>query len=79
MFYISTEGNLMAAEVNERGAALEVGQPRALLGNMPVSSVPSMYDVAPGGQRFLLVYYVEPAAASEPLTLVQNWTALLKK
>jgi hypothetical protein len=36
------------------------------------------YDVSPDGQRILAVMPDEQAA-SEPLTLVQNWTAALKK
>jgi hypothetical protein len=36
------------------------------------------YDVALDGQRFLIVTASEQSKP-EPLTLVQNWTAALKK
>jgi hypothetical protein len=36
-----------------------------------------MYDVTPDGQRFLINRIVEQAV--QPITLVVNWPALLKK
>ena len=74
LFYVSGEGQMMAADLAARGAALEVGRVRALFGNLPGSS----YDVTPDGQRFLVVMPPEQSGP-EPLTLVQNWAAGLKK
>jgi hypothetical protein len=68
----------MAAEVTLKTGSIEVGQVRPL--GIPIAGVggPIHYDVSPDGQRFLVV--TEPErGASPPLTLVQNWTALLKK
>jgi hypothetical protein len=43
---------------------------------LPIGGIP--YDVSLDGQRILAV--TEPErTASPPLTLVENWTALLKK
>jgi hypothetical protein len=67
----------MAAEVAVKGGAVEVGQVRALFG--PITTWGSgRYDVSADGQRFLIVPVPE-AKSSEPLTLIQNWTAGLKK
>jgi len=78
IFYAGPDGKLMAAEVTLKTGSIEVGQVRPL--GIPIAGVggPIHYDVSPDGQRFLVV--TEPErGASPPLTLVQNWTALLKK
>jgi hypothetical protein len=78
IFYAGLDGKLMAAEVTLKTGSIEVGQARPL--GVPVSFFggPIQYDVSPDGQRFLVV--AEPErTASPPLTLVQNWTAALKK
>ena len=56
-----------------QGGAVEVGQARALFG--PVTE--NLYDVSADGQRFLIPD--SPDTNPEPLTLIQNWTAGLKK
>jgi Tol biopolymer transport system component len=77
IFYIGLDGRLMAAEVKANTVSLEVGRVEPLFGGLPVATGSMPYDVASGGQRFLIVFQVEQPAA--PLTLVQNWTAGLKK
>ncbi len=67
----------MAAEVSIKGAEAEIGAVRPLFGPMPSGNL-YQYDVSADGQRILAVMPDEQAA-SEPLTLVQNWTAALKK
>jgi serine/threonine protein kinase/Tol biopolymer transport system component len=77
IFYSGLDRRLMAAEVAVKGGAVEVGQVRALFG--PITTWGSgRYDVSADGQRFLIVPVPE-AKSSEPLTLIQNWTAGLKK
>jgi Tol biopolymer transport system component len=78
VFYIALDGRLMAAEVNVQGASLEVGRVETLFGGLPGGVGPMPYDVAPGGQRFLVDVQTEQPIP-QPLTLVQNWTAGLKK
>jgi hypothetical protein len=69
----------MAAEVFSSGGILEVGQVRPLFGATPnVTEGYPLYDVSADGQHFLLRIYPEQKSG-EPLTLVQNWTAGLKK
>jgi eukaryotic-like serine/threonine-protein kinase len=79
IYYMGPDGRLMAAAVTAQGGTLEVGQVRPLFsptgvmqGNIPV------YDVSADGQRFLLRSFPEEKSG-EPLTLVQNWAASLKK
>jgi len=75
IFYITVGPRLMAAEVAVKGDTVEVGQVRTLFG--PLSTLES-YDVSADGQRFLITYSPEKTSA-EPLTLIQNWAAGLKK
>jgi hypothetical protein len=77
IFYAGLDGKLMAAEVTLKAGSVEVGQVRPLGIPVPLGRGYT-YDVSLDGQRFLVV--AEPGrSASPPLTLVENWTALLKK
>ena len=76
IFFATTDGQLMAAEVAARNGTLEVGQVQKLFDGI-VTSRGTLYDVSPDGQKFLVVDDGTTAAA-RPLTLVQNWTALLR-
>jgi Tol biopolymer transport system component len=79
IFYLTTDNKLMAAEVNAQGTALKVGAVRALFEFRPASVTAAYpYDVTTDGQRFLINPAVEQSA-SAPITLVQNWTAGVKK
>jgi Tol biopolymer transport system component len=78
VFYIGLDGRLMAADVKASGASLEVGRIEPLFAGLQVGTGPIPYDVAPGGQRFLINSAIEQTSA-QPLTLVQNWAAGLKK
>jgi serine/threonine protein kinase len=72
IFYIGLNDRLMAAEVSTKAGGLEVGTIRQL--NIPAG----LFDVSADGQRFLVAAPREQQS-SAPLTLVENWTALLKK
>jgi len=77
IFYAGLSGMLMAAEVSAKGASIEVGAVRPL--RIPVMpDRPHLYDVSADGQRFLVALPQEQKS-SAPLTVVQNWTALLKR
>ncbi|MGA2606851.1 MAG: hypothetical protein ABSH01_05265 [Terriglobia bacterium] len=81
LFYLSLGGKLMAVDVTE-GPIFKAGSPKPLF-QLPVTS---MYDNAalnvfrgdttPDGKRFLID---TAKTSSEPLTVVLNWTAELKK
>jgi Tol biopolymer transport system component/predicted Ser/Thr protein kinase len=77
IFYAAPNGTLMAAEVSTKGPSIKVGAIRSL--NIPViTTLLYLYDVSSDGQRFLVAAPREQTS-SAPLTLVQNWSALLKK
>ena len=87
LFYVAPDNRMMAApiQVAADGRTLSPGAPVALFasrlttGNTGIGGFASraQYAVAPDG-RFLLNVSADDAAAS-PITIVQNWTALLKK
>jgi Tol biopolymer transport system component len=78
LFYIGLDQKLMAAEVGAKGGTFENGPVSALFGPL-ISGRGFLYDVAADGQRFLAVVPPEQGTNAEPLTVVQNWTAGLKK
>ena len=81
---MTLDGQLMAAEVAIKGATLEVGAVRPLfsLGNALADEGSAFrqtaFDVSADGQRFLMLASPEQKSV-EPLTLIQNWAAGLKK
>jgi Tol biopolymer transport system component len=84
IFYIGPDRRLMAAEVNSKGDTIEAGQVRPLgifaarAGTGTGVFLGYQYDVSPDGQRFLVMAAPEQNIVP-PLTLVQSWTAGLKK
>jgi Tol biopolymer transport system component len=85
IFYVDPNSKLMAAEIIHKNESLEVGRVRQVLGGMYFQRG-YKYDVALDGKR-LLAHVIqgalqptrEPRILSEPLTLISNWPALLKK
>jgi len=77
IFYVGLDGKLMAAEVTLKASNIEVGQVKPLGIAVPtIRAIP--YDVSLDGQRILA--FTEPKHTSSALlTLLQNWTAILKK
>ena len=70
-------GRLMAAAVSASGENFEVGEVKQLFA-LPRVGRRFSCDASPDGHRFLAVT-ARPEAGSEPLTLVQNWPALMKR
>jgi WD40 repeat protein len=77
IFYLSLDLRLMAAEVSVRGNTFEVGQVYPLFGPAPINRG-YLYDVSADGQKFLLALQPEQTI-SEPLTLMENWSAGLRR
>lgn len=78
MFFMTLDNALMAVNVPESGVGPELGTPHPLF---PTNAVPVFvgpYCVSADGQRFLINTRTAESA-SQPLTLVTNWTADLKK
>ena len=63
---------MMAAEVDGRGNNFAARKEQALF-KLPEGF--GWYDVAPDGKRFVMT--TQKVNPNMPLTLVQNWTALL--
>jgi Tol biopolymer transport system component len=82
LFYIAADMKLMAVPIAlpSNGQTLEVGVPVPLFRTRIVGvDLPrAQYAVSPDGQRFLINVIADEATAS-PITIVQNWTAALKK
>lgn len=78
LFYLSFDGTMMSVGVGA-GARPDIGTPKALFKTRlsPAGNV-DQYAVTADGQRFIVM---EPMADAplESLTLVTNWTTLLKK
>lgn len=71
----------MAVDIKLGPSSVELGTPRPVFASR-LSTGPALfgarvYDVAPGARRFIALDVGE--TVSEPLTLVANWTADLKK
>lgn len=73
IFYRSGR-KLMAVRLNVKGATVQVGEARQVIGPLSIMG----YDVTSDGQR-VLVMTRNRRLASQPLTVVQNWSATLKK
>ena len=72
---------IMAAGIGISGAGVQVETPHQLFAIpfAPGDSITFPYDVTADGQRFLVVRPANAQPGSEPLTVVLNWRAGLKK
>jgi len=73
LYYISSDGKVMAAEL-AAGGLFQAGIPRPLF---QASGIPPQWSVQAGGKRFLFAVPVEQTQA--PFRVVLNWTAALRK
>jgi hypothetical protein len=77
LFYMSPDYNLMAVAMKLGADEIEASAPRELF-RLPVSYIfATPYEASRDGQRFLVL--TNPEGASESMTLIVNWPALLKK
>jgi hypothetical protein len=65
---------MMAAEVDESGQSFKARKAQPLF--RTARTTRTQYDVTPDGKRFVIITQ-DPINPKLPLTLVQNWTALL--
>ena len=77
LFYISPRIELMAVDVNLEDS-LEIGIPERLFNIRYPLNNDYPFQVMPDGESFLVNQFDEAGAAA-PMTLVQNWTALLQE
>jgi serine/threonine protein kinase len=78
IFYTGRDDQLMTADVRIGGQTVEVGAVHAGFGKVP-SAGGYLYDISPDGQRVLAALPAERPKTAAPITLVENWTAALKK
>jgi len=76
IYYVSRQGEVMAAEVAVRSGTLEVGKVQKLFGGLDTTRAYPYVPTA-DGQKFIVASAL--SASAQPLTLVQNWMALLRK
>jgi eukaryotic-like serine/threonine-protein kinase len=77
LFYLAPDNRLTAATVNGEGSGFEIGIAHTLFETRTLVNSRYMYDASPDGQRFLINTRVEQV--SQPITLVVNWLALLRR
>ena len=77
MFYLGLDGAMMAAEIRAGEDSLQVGAVRRLF-RVPTATTPGVrFDVFPDGQSFVLNRSLL-SSEDVPVTLLLNWTSLLK-
>ena len=69
---------LLSAEVDGRGTEFAVGRVRRLFDLRPRTDQRSVYAVSTDGER-VLVNSVDTGGPPEPVTLLVNWPATVKK
>jgi Tol biopolymer transport system component len=75
VFYLGRDNRLVATPVQIESDRVTLGQPVALFEARPVGTR-YPYDVAPGGERFL-INTLGGSSAVTAVTVVQNWTRLV--
>jgi serine/threonine protein kinase/Tol biopolymer transport system component len=81
LFYVAADRTVMAVPV-KTGAKFEAGTPKPLFGPLrPVAGTPYQFYYQPtaDGQRFLVNEPAEEEGGAQPVTVVLNWQAGLKK
>jgi eukaryotic-like serine/threonine-protein kinase len=77
IFFSTGDGKIMAVD-GKTGVAFEAGDPKPLFTTRLRRSLAREYEVTPDGQRFLVTVAPSDEIAA-PITLVQNWSAALKR
>jgi Tol biopolymer transport system component len=78
LFFLDAANNIMAVDVDASGSAVRLGVPHALFSAVGVRRGSGAYDVTADGKKFL-INSGDVKESGEPMTLVLNWMADLKK
>ncbi len=79
LFYLALDGTLMAVDIAAAANEIVASSPRPLFKiEATISNAVDPYAVAPDGQRFLVANYPK-GTLGQPIKVILNWTALLKK
>jgi eukaryotic-like serine/threonine-protein kinase len=76
LFFFDLGQSILAVPVKEAGTALEFGAPQTVIKNWTVLTTP-FYSVSPDGKRLLMERVSQQV--NQPLTVITNFTAGLKK
>ena len=77
LFYVAADRKMTAVPVKV-GAAFEAGSPTPLFAANLRNDPDRHFDVSADGRRFLIALPLGEES-SPPITLVQNWTNLLRR
>ena len=78
LFYTTLDDTLMSVEISEQNGSPVLGKVRPLFRMRVAASPHWVFDVSSDGNHFL-INSLSPALASEPITLIVNWDAGLKR
>jgi eukaryotic-like serine/threonine-protein kinase len=78
LFFFSTDQQMMAVDVSQKGTSLQLGTRHALFKATAVDNATGPYTVSADGKKFVMNTLV-PQSIIEPLTLITNWPADLKQ
>src|SRR5215471_2025273 len=78
LLFLSSDNYMMAVDVSPYGGALRLGVPQPLFHAEPIERLGPMYDVSADGKKFIITK-LNASEEGRPLTLVQNWTAEIRK
>jgi Tol biopolymer transport system component len=78
LFFLDSADNIVAVDVNLSGTAPQLGVPHTLFHAGGIQRANGPFDVTADGKKFL-VNVGDLKEGSDPLTLVLNWPAELKK
>lgn len=78
LFFFSPDQQIMAVDIGQKGASLQLGTPHALFKSSTVSASAGPYTVSADGKKFVMNTAL-PQSTTEPLTLITNWPAELRQ
>lgn len=78
LFFLDPADNMMAVDIDPKSSPVQIGAPHILFRAPGVQNTMGPYAVAADGKKFL-INTGDVKEESQPLTMVQNWTAGLKK
>lgn len=78
LFYMTTDGRLMAVPLKESDGDIQAGTPQKLFQTRPLPKTWNLYDVSGDGQRFVISQPLE-WTGSVPITVVTNWIGKLRE
>jgi Tol biopolymer transport system component len=78
LYFLDAADNVMSCDVKTDGKSIQFGTPHQLFRGSGVQGQQGPYDVTAEGKMFLM-NSGDLKEEGQPLTLVQNWTAELKK